>query len=406
MHENLDRKNLLFLSPFFYPEAISTGKYNSRLVDALLASGHTISVVCSYPLYPDWLPKSTNKSLPKISIYRGGLNVRYPKSVILRRMVLEFWFAFHCVKSILKNRLNPDVVLAVLPPVSFLLLIPILFSKRVKVIGIVHDLQGIMAVSSPGIIRMVIAWILRKIETLALGRCDRIICLSESMKCAIQDVYGVRGVKCDVQYPFVTYDFSGNENESEYLVDKFPPGYKHIVYAGALGEKQRPAELVNFFMALCRKRKDVMCHIFSAGPIYESIKVAQKDLDETRVQLHALVPEQFLGELFKRSDIQVIPQAPGTSMGAFPSKLPNIIAAGVPIFAICDERSELSEVIRNTGTGIVAHSWNIEYLIGEINQLIDSNEDLTRDQIQRRAGYHIEKYFNIKQIINIIDNYC
>ena len=399
MHDNLDRKNLLFLSPFFYPETISTGKYNSRLVDALLDSGHTISVVCSYPLYPDWLPKSTNMSLPKISIYRGGLNVRYPKSVILRRMVLELWFSFHCVRSILKNRLNPDVVLAVLPPISFLLLFPILFSKRVNVIGIVHDLQGVMAVSSPGLIRMVIARILRKIETLALGRCDRIICLSESMRFTIQNVYGVRGVKCDVQYPFVTYGFSGSD--SEYLIEKFPPGYKHIVYAGALGEKQRPAELVNFFMELCRKRKDVMCHIFSAGPIYESIKGSQKDLEETRVQLHALVPEQFLGELYKRSDIQVIPQAPGTSMGAFPSKLPNIIAAGVPVFAICDEKSELSEIIRNTGTGIVAHSWNIEYLIEEINQLIDSNEGLTRDQIQKKASQHIEKYFNINKFLHL-----
>lgn len=42
----------------------------------------------------------------------------------------------------------------------------------------------------------------------------------------------------------------------------------HVVYAGALAEKQQPCKLVEFFERLCRKRSDVMCHIFSEGAYF------------------------------------------------------------------------------------------------------------------------------------------
>ncbi len=66
-------KRVLFLSPFFYPEMISTGKYNSYLVKVLVNRGYSVDVVASHPLYPDWKPKISKADLQGCTIHRGGL---------------------------------------------------------------------------------------------------------------------------------------------------------------------------------------------------------------------------------------------------------------------------------------------------------------------------------------------
>src|ERR1700716_3087177 len=88
-------RNILLLSPFFWPEPISTGKYNSLLAQALTRRGSNVSAVCSHPMYPSWRPMRCDDKLPGITCHRGGLLLRYPKKIWARRMVLELWFTFH-----------------------------------------------------------------------------------------------------------------------------------------------------------------------------------------------------------------------------------------------------------------------------------------------------------------------
>lgn len=57
MVRSMSGKKILLLSPFFYPELISTGKYNTSLAKALVKHGHSIEVVTSFPLYPTWRPQ-------------------------------------------------------------------------------------------------------------------------------------------------------------------------------------------------------------------------------------------------------------------------------------------------------------------------------------------------------------
>jgi len=52
-------KNILLISPFFFPEPISTGKFNTNFVTALTAQGHKVTVLCFHPFYPDWKAKKS-----------------------------------------------------------------------------------------------------------------------------------------------------------------------------------------------------------------------------------------------------------------------------------------------------------------------------------------------------------
>jgi colanic acid biosynthesis glycosyl transferase WcaI len=92
---------ILILSPFFFPEPISTGKYNGLVAQGLQAAGFDVKVICSYPIYPDWVPDPNPIEMDGVCALRGGKWLKYPKSPLLRRAVLEPWFAFHTATQML-----------------------------------------------------------------------------------------------------------------------------------------------------------------------------------------------------------------------------------------------------------------------------------------------------------------
>ena len=87
-------KKVLIVSPFFSPELISTGKYNTDLAIQIQKQNCQVKVLCSHPLYPDWKPQKSNQMIKGIEIKRGGSWLRYPKNNILRRLLLEFGSSF------------------------------------------------------------------------------------------------------------------------------------------------------------------------------------------------------------------------------------------------------------------------------------------------------------------------
>lgn len=403
MPEVTSRKNIVFLSPFFFPEEISTGKYNTHLVKALQLKGHTVKVITSYPLYPDWVPKKCNDEMEGVELHRAGQHMRYPKSTVVRRIFLELWFAWHVFRNASCLNKNTELVIAIFPPVIFMMLVSFLLPKGVEKIGIVHDLLGVMAGSTKSTSRRVIARIMQSVESFAFNKCDRLICLSASMKDVLVNQYGVHKDKCVVQYPFVSLEKV--EKVSDALADVFDDSYMHIVYSGALGEKQNPEKLLSFFTNLSGSNSDIVCHFFSRGPLFEQIKQNVNVNNIRGVRCHDLVPEEQLIELYDRSTVHIIPQAEGVGAGAFPSKLPNLLAFGVPVFAICDNDSELSLILNEFGIGKVVSSWDETVLMDEITHYLEEIKNLSHQELQEKfKASPLTKRFSAEGLVSDLIN--
>lgn len=395
--ENHSRKKILIASPFFYPEIISTGKYNTFLSKKLLEKKCAVKVICSYPFYPTWWPESTTEHLTGVEILRGGLNITYPKKTIARRLVLELWFFRHFFSSV-KKMTDTEVFIAVLPPMFFTIWMGY-FLKKAKKIAIVHDLMGLMALSHKSSVRRLVSVILKKIESFLLNRFDKVICLSESMKTVVVNEYGLKEDRCEVHYPFVTIKET-IDRPCEWN-ELFSKGYIHLVYSGALGEKHNPEKLYRFFVEVVNKKQQIMCHIFSRGPIFNKLKKQNKQI---RVLFHDLVSEDLLPKLYACSDIQIVPQAEGTGAGAFPSKIPNIIASGVPILAICDHGSELEKIIRESGIGKTVSTWETKSLISALDYLIADMNKKKPEGRRARSQQYISDKFSIDRLIDSLIN--
>jgi colanic acid biosynthesis glycosyl transferase WcaI len=401
MSTSKNGKKVLFLSPFFFPELISTGKYNTHLVKALFEDGNSVKVLASYPLYPDWQPKDTNENINGVEIIRGGLGVRYANSQVIKRIILELWFAYFVLKILIRDRKKDiDIVIAVFPPVVFMLFANLLIPRKTIRVGIVHDLLGVMAKSDKKLSRRVVSKLMKMVEARALKKCDRVVCLSESMRNLLIEDYGVNSSKCIVQYPFITTERAAVETRQ--LSNIFDKGHFHVVYSGALGEKQRPRELAKFLKLLCETRKDVKCHIFSRGPHYDELRQWPYLSDTAHLSFHDLVPEGQLTELYDRSAVQIIPQAEGTGAGAFPSKLPNLLAHGVPVFAICDNDSELTKIIGKTSYCKQVGNWNTLELVQKMSKFLDELDGVTHQEVKNQYESTLIKMFSVDALVEYI----
>ncbi len=356
MIRNVVSPSVLIISPFFSPEPISTGKYNTALAEALVSRGCSVTVLCSHPLYPNWRPERASREPKCIVTIRGGLWVRYPKFVFLRRIILELWFSLHVAVCSMSLRNKFDIVIPVFPPNLHFLMATVFLGTRAVNVGIVHDLQGIHAAAdAKGLFACILQKTIGLIESLVFSCCHRLIVLSHSMLSAIGHI----GKCCHVSvcYPFCTIDPSIRIGRN--LVNFLPDGITHVVYSGALGKKQNPAGLLLVIQAAAIRMPHVWFHIFSEGHDFNLMRQCSEGLPN--VYFRELVSENDLSELYSRSDLQIIPQAFGTEAGAMPSKLPNIVAGGCAIFAICSEKSEVAELLDRHDLGIISPDWDADF---------------------------------------------
>jgi colanic acid biosynthesis glycosyl transferase WcaI len=372
---------LWVFSPFFYPEMISTGKYNSILVQALAERGAAIEVVTSHPFYPAWRPVRWYGEFEDSSVHRGGAWVRYPRSILLRRLILELWFSFYATYRAWVGREDLTTVVGVFPPSLFFVFMRLLLPLSARKIGIVHDLQGILGLSGSGFGKRLLYRIVRAVEKNAFRSCDKLIFLSHSMAKTAAEEYGLHTGKIAVCYPFATVSGSGRAGAN--LADLFPADARHVVYSGALGKKQNSFLLYKFFRDCAPKLPDVHFHLFSGGPMFEELKKLHNADPLERIHFHNLVNDVDLEELYARSTLQIIPQSEVGSNACLPSKLPNILATGCAVLAICERESELAQIIQQAGTGIVAYSWEPSVLSRKLKEAL--NMAKLRSREQRRA---------------------
>lgn len=364
-------KSILLLSPFFYPEPISTGKYNTILAKELSCSVDELTVACSHPVYPKWVVEKSNEQLEGMKIIRGGAGLKYPSNTLFRRFVLELWFFCFVFKELIFNRNKYSHIVPIFPPSLFMLLVPIL-CKKATVIGIVHDLQGVYANLGSSFIRKFIFKLIKIVESWSFKACDKLIFLSEDMKDIASTEYSLTSNKIYVHYPFVTIDSFEDTGALNGIIDK---KCYSVVYSGALGEKQSPNELGDFMSKIQELNENTKSYIFSQGPEFEKLKMAYPDIN-----FHNLVDEKSLPELLLSSTVQIIPQAPGTSDGSLPSKLPNLLASGCKILCITDEGSELVRILDAYEAAHVNRSWKTDSLVDATLQLIDKKIDINDSQ--------------------------
>ncbi len=384
---------LLLISPFYYPDPISTGKVNTSLGRELVAEGYEVDVICSHPLYPTWRPTFTQGALPGHRFHRGGAWLNYTNHALIRRIVLELWFFFHCAITLPKFAAKVSICVMIYPPSLYGLIVHALLPRHVRRVAIVHDLQG--EYSRHGYHRgfKLLTTLIHAVEKYCLSRSTRCIFFSAEMAAIAQSAYRLRPGQVGVQYPFVTMNPLTQDAvavaSASQLDEILPDGIQHIVYSGALGEKQHPQRLAAFMAVAAQSLPNVRFHILSQGPIFDALRSEWQGT--SAIHFHDLVAEDQIPDLYRRSDVQIIPQAPGTEGGSLPSKLPNLLAMGVHILAVCSPHSEVATLLTTLSTGTVVSQWTEESFLAGVRAALSDAASVSQSTRQQRAAEFLQK---------------
>lgn len=389
----MGKKNILVISPFFYPEPISTGKFNTDMILALRDKGHQVKVLCFHPFYPKWKVEKSNHKLKGVSIIRGGKNLKYTEKTFMRRMVLEISFTFFVLRKLFKHQKETDIVIPVFPPSLAFYFSSFFLKRRIRKVGMVHDLQEVYSKNKKGVLFKLVGKIIHHIEKKSFKVCDQLIFLSNEMKDSAESSYELDASNLKVQYPFVTIDLN-KKSKTNFLNNVFDKDKKHIVYSGALGEKQNPKELHQIFNYCSKSLPDLRFHFFSQGTIFEELMQINTN---SSISFHDLVPKNNIEELYEKSFIQLVPQQKGTSKGSLPSKLPNLLASQCNILCITDKGSEIDLLFKKNKLKKVLNSWDKEGFLESIKEFLleENSENLKQLKIS-------DSLFNINSMINII----
>ena len=279
-----NKVNITIITPFFFPEPISTGKFNTEMAIALKNRGHHVKVLCFHPFYPSWKITKSSEGIDGIEIIRGGRFLKFSNNATIRRVILELSFTFFLLRNLSKLRGNTDIVIPVFPPSLGFLVVKLFLKKRTKKVGMVHDLQEIYANQKTNLIGKIISKSIHFVEKGCYQSCDSLIFLSQEMKDTAQSIYNLSSSKLQVQYPFITIN---SENKTNDLESILPKDHKHIVYSGALGEKQNPKGLYNLYDYSSKKLSNVKFHIFSQGRHFEELKNSNTNLNIQVKCMHA-----------------------------------------------------------------------------------------------------------------------
>ncbi|HST35282.1 MAG TPA: glycosyltransferase family 4 protein, partial [Allosphingosinicella sp.] len=148
-------------------------------------------------------------------------------------------------------------------------------------------------------------------------------------------------------------------------------GGKFVVqFSGNIG-RTHDVELILETAALLRERADILFLFVGYGGKSPLVtKASEAGLGNVRFLPRQ--PRERLGEMLAASDATLIPLIEGMYGLSVPSRMYNVMAAGVPIVAIADPRSELALAVAEESAGWVIEARSAAGLAALIASLASS----------------------------------
>ena len=370
--------NILFLDAYYEPETIAYTHLEKDLIEALIADGHKIHIICPTPTRG--ISDEVREQFKKIkseSKYDGSVIVerfwapQEGKNSLIRAF-RYFWCNLRTYQKAIKQK-NIDAVFSnSTPPTQGALsglVAKKLSKKSKKKVPFFYNLQDIFPdslVNTGMAHKGGLLWkIGRKLENFTYNHTDKIVVINQGFKRNIMEK-GVPEEKVEVISNWINLDsVHPVERKDNSLISEFgiDPNKFITVYAGNFGAAQGADIVLKAAKGLVEE-KDIQFVIFGGGPYFEDARKEAEGLEN--VIIHELMPQDRVSEVYSLGDVALITCKAGTGKAGMPSKTWSIMACNTPIIASFDTDSDLADVIRDSGAGCCVEPENTEQLINRI----------------------------------------
>ncbi len=355
---------ILVMAGNYAPEKTASGPLTADFCRYLAAAGHSVSVVTTFPHYPQWkVWKGYGRQVySKETI--DGIHVRRILNYIperpspLKRVLYYGSFAALALPlGLISGR--PDLIVCVTPPLELALSAFVLkLIWRVPFVLWIKDLVPDVAIQL-GMLKNPLAIALAcRLEGFAYARAAKLLVLCHSFAENISRK-GVPSQKVTVVSDWVNTelirpDISGAAFREKHGID---PAAFMVLYAGNIGEKQRLEVLIQAAKRL-EEHRDIHLVIVGDGARKAAVIAEAKRLGTSNVRFLPLQPEEHFAEMLASADVLVLHQHAKVTDSVIPNKLLTYMAIGRPIVATAAPNSGTRLAMALAGCGLAVQPEN------------------------------------------------
>ena len=398
--------NVTILTLNYYPELTGIGVYNYDFAEFLVGANHEVSVVCTFPYYPEWKrhPSYRGRLFDKDRI--GAVSVvrcftYIPKNLTsLKRVIHEGIFSLLAFFRILFSK-KPDVLFSVSPP--FLGIVAAAFLSKIRRIPLhihIQDLQPDTAIDLGMLKGRFLIRMLYLMESISYRTASSISCIGQGMLERVRSK-GIPDAKTLMFRNWINFDLSARIQgiDTSAVRQKLSLNNKYIVlHAGNMGKKQALDILLETAALAQEEHDDIVFLLLGDGAMRSELEQkAERENLRNVVFLGVQLKEEFLDILYA-ADLSVVLQRVQVRDIVVPSKLVNILAAGSPVIASVHAESETATVLRHLSTDVIVEPENPQALyqkILEFRNKDDSDMRKLRDEERQLAG----RFFSKEQVL-------
>src|SRR5438094_2562313 len=371
---------ILVMAGNYAPEKTASAPLTADFCRYLTAAGHSISVVTTFPHYPQWKvwPEYRGRFYKKemidgVSIYRI-LNYIPKRPTPLKRVLYYGSFGIQALLPALVSG-RPDVIVCVTPPLELSISASILkLFWRVPVILWIKDLVPDIAIQLGMLKSPLLISLARRLEDFAYTNATKLFVLGRRFA----ENIGGKGVPVEkvavvsdwVNTEVIRPDIPGLGFRQKYEVDA---AAFVVLHAGNIGDKQR-LELLVRSAKLLHERRDIQFLIVGDGARKAAVVAEATSLGVSNVKFLPLQPQEQFAEMLAAADVLILHQHADVTDSVIPSKLLTYMAAGRPIVVTAAPESAAGIALSRSECGVAVEPENPTALAQAIVRLLTDQE--------------------------------
>jgi colanic acid biosynthesis glycosyl transferase WcaI len=382
------RKNkALFITQYYRPELVGSAPFCGDLAEWLRGAGWEITVLTGLPNYPDgkvFEPyrrgAGRRECINGVGVER--LAVWVPKRrFALARIASEVWFLIQGWWAIASRRVRPHrLVVSLCPSILAVLLGSLARHPTGRHVAIVHDIQSGLA---QGLNMIRASWLLRVMRWCERGifnRVDLIVVLTDEMKEYLRQL----GVVAAIEIVSIWAD-----TERIQPVPDVEDESARLVYSGSFGRKQNLEQIVALAADIKHRAPEMEILLRGRGAEFEALRTQATAKGLRNIRFSDLVAADRLFADMSSADIHLVVHDPSAASFAIPSKIYNIMAAGLPCVAQAQPETALGRLQRESNGFLCVRAGDPQALAGAALRL--AGDIALRRELGRNGRRYVER---------------
>jgi glycosyltransferase involved in cell wall biosynthesis len=373
-------KKLIFVTAYYPPDFEATGRLIGELVSGLSEFGYDCSVI-------------TRRNRKRILQNNGtGVTIHeiftphFSKKSKILRFLEDLWFSVWSLPNLFRVSKNATVIFTTNPNTLCLIGYYFKIASGRKYTLLVYDIYPEIA-SVLGIVKLdsfiykIYLWFRNR----SFWNAEQLITVSENMAETIRTrvFRGNRGNSVQVisnwaerSYELVLRSTTKKKNSSLF----------QIVYAGNIGYSQDFDSIISLAKA-GEGRWNI--YMIGTGVQQKSVEAAAAANKLSNVIFSPFLTENSMIDFLLRSDLGLIPLKPNILLYSMPSKLYTYLAAGLPVAAMAEQKSDLSRILKVNQCGFSVDPGDSNQFIDRVEYFYQKREELV--EMSHRARLYYEQ---------------